>query len=92
MSDVWIGSQKMWLYRTCENDDDGDPLDFGVVRADTEEEAYERVAAHLGDIGTAGWDGGIVSVKFYEVTGWNQHNVIESKPPDEVGLEIPEEA
>lgn len=41
----------LFLYRTKENDDDGDPLDWGAVRARTEREAAEFVVKRLEECG-----------------------------------------
>lgn len=38
---------KQWFYRVLENDDEGDPLDFGAVSADNFQEAKQLVTAHL---------------------------------------------
>jgi RNA polymerase subunit RPABC4/transcription elongation factor Spt4 len=57
-----------WLYRVLEQDDDGDPLDFGAVTAASLPEAQELVAAHLRDIlGDDVWSE--LPVRFYPVTG-----------------------
>ena len=56
-----------WLYRVLEQDDEGDPLDFGAVTAASLAEAQELVAAHLTDIvGDCGWLE--LPVRFYPVT------------------------
>ena len=38
-----------WLYRVLENDDDGDPLDFGMVSATNGPEADGKVRRYLQD-------------------------------------------
>lgn len=56
-----------WLYRVLEQDDDGDPLDFGAVSAASLGEATELVTAHLIDIlGDDVWEE--LPVRFYPVT------------------------
>ena len=79
-----------WLYRVLENDDEGDPIDFGVVRATNEDQAHASVAAHLTELEAAGWDGGTLQVRFYPVTGYDKHGVAESSVNyDDVALELP---
>lgn len=55
----------IWLYRVLENDDEGDPLDFGVVEASTFDEAQKKVTAHLVEI-HGDFD---QTVRFYKITG-----------------------
>ena len=45
---------KTWLYRVLENDEDGDPIDFGVVRAPDQDAAIKFVTERLGEIGFSG--------------------------------------
>ena len=78
---------KYWLYRVNGNDDEGDPLDFGVVEADDYEEAQELVAKHLGDLGIGEYDG-LAPVYFYSVI--NTSGVWQTQGREEVTLEIPE--
>jgi hypothetical protein len=81
-----------WLYRVLENDDDGDPLDFGVVQAESLLQAQARVAAHLKELGTAGWYGGELAVRFYEITGYDANGIAASDGHFvTVTLDIPKE-
>ena len=41
----------LWLYRCLDTDDDGDPLDFGVVAATDSDAARVAVTAHLTELG-----------------------------------------
>lgn len=41
---------KLFLYRTSDNDGEGDPIDFGVVQSATEKKAIVLVAQHLIDL------------------------------------------
>ncbi|MFL5243456.1 MAG: hypothetical protein ACJ8FY_15225 [Gemmataceae bacterium] len=41
--------KRLWLYRVLENDSAGDPIDFGVLRASTEEEAKAMLDQHMFD-------------------------------------------
>jgi hypothetical protein len=41
---------KTYLYRVLENDDEGDPLDFGFLRARDENTAWVAVRRQLGQI------------------------------------------
>jgi len=40
-------AKSIWLYRVLENDEEGDPYDFGVVRASNAEQARRYVEARL---------------------------------------------
>jgi hypothetical protein len=42
---------KTFLYRSTENDEDGDPYDWGAVKSDDRDTAIARIKAHLKDIG-----------------------------------------
>jgi hypothetical protein len=56
-----------WLYRVLEQDNDGDPLDFGAVTAAGLAEAQELVRAHLADVlGDDVYNA--LPVRFYTVT------------------------
>lgn len=52
-----------WLYRVLENDDVGDPLDFGMVSAASAPEADGRVRRYL--LNVIGLDSGTL-VRMYE--------------------------
>lgn len=41
----------IYLYRTMQNDDDGDPMDHGIVRAKSRKRAVELVFARLKALG-----------------------------------------
>jgi hypothetical protein len=43
-------TESLYLYRVLENDDEGDPLDFGVVRAPDVSEAATLVTRRLSDV------------------------------------------
>ena len=45
---------KTWLYRVLENDEDGDPIDFGIVRASDKDDAVNFVTERLREIGFSG--------------------------------------
>jgi hypothetical protein len=65
---------KGFLYRVMENDDEGDPLDFGPVFAATRERAIELVRAHLIELGSFGWEeGGTLVVRIYDCNGMLAH-------------------
>jgi hypothetical protein len=56
-----------WAYRVLEQDDEGDPLDFGMVSAGSLAEAQELVTAHLIDcFGDDVYEA--LPVRFYAVT------------------------
>lgn len=42
---------KLFLYRTVDSDEDGDPLDFGVLRAFDTADALKIVQSHLFHLG-----------------------------------------
>jgi hypothetical protein len=46
----------IYLYRVVENDEDGDPYDFGVLRAADADAAFEIVADRLNDLGGRTWE------------------------------------
>lgn len=55
----------LYLYRVTENDSDGDPLDFGILRATSEKEATRVVGEHLVKI--LGEETKPMEFKLYEV-------------------------
>jgi hypothetical protein len=55
----------LFQYRVLEMDDDGDPLDHGVVRADHVREACALVAAHLRLLVELEADDEPLTVRFY---------------------------
>ena len=55
---------KLWLYRVLENDEDGDPLDWGCVNAPTLEAAIELVTERIATVTDADCE---YEVGFYEV-------------------------
>ena len=57
---------RLWLYRVLDTDDEGDPLDHGPVLAVDLARAKKLVKAHLLTLGTFGWDGGALRVRFYD--------------------------
>lgn len=54
----------LWLYRVLENDEDGDPLDWGCVNAPTLEAAIELVTGRIAETTDADYE---YEVGFYEV-------------------------
>jgi len=64
-----------WLYRVLEQDEDGDPLDFGVVNADAFVEAQECVTRHLNTIMSVE----SVEVRFYQVKGVDANGIVETE-------------
>jgi hypothetical protein len=67
---------KLWLYRTSENDEDGDPMDFGVLRADTVGEARKYINAHLKHL----WpDDPLLEYWVYELLDVGQSGMIHSR-------------
>lgn len=52
----------LYLYRVEENDDEGDPLDHGIVRANSREQAEYLVRNRLARLGL----NGVYTVRFYE--------------------------
>ena len=42
---------KLFLYRSTENDEDGDPYDWGAVKSDDRDTAIARIKEHLKDLG-----------------------------------------
>lgn len=47
-------SNPLYLYRTLEIDDDGDPMDHGTLRAKTPERIREILTARLDELGYEG--------------------------------------
>jgi hypothetical protein len=62
-----MNTLRLFLYRVLENDDDGDPLDFGPVFAADLARAKVLVKAHLLTLGSFGWEGGTLRVRFYDL-------------------------
>ena len=56
--------KKLYLYRIMETDDDGDPLDHGVARADDEEELTKMLSKRMANI--VG-DGVELTARLYEL-------------------------
>jgi len=54
---------RLYLYRVLNTDDDGDPLDHGVVRAADLDAAAHWVEDHMREIFGKDWGG--ISVRFY---------------------------
>lgn len=54
----------LWLYRILEVDDDGDPLDHGVARADDEDELVKMLSKRMSNI--VG-DGVELTARLYEM-------------------------
>lgn len=69
----------LFLYRTLDSDTDGDPLDFGLVRAPDDKAATRFVGEHLVDV--LGEEIGPMEFKLYEVVPSSKDGVVENKRP-----------
>lgn len=69
----------LYQYRVLETDDDGDPMDHGVVRADDFDEACALVEAHLTDLQLSDeWTCSGVEVRFYQLRDRSTPGVLKS--------------
>lgn len=67
---------KQFLYRTIDTDDEGDPLDFGVVRAYERDQAADEIAKHLDTVGLS-----VQIVRIYQLDDRQAFGVLGSLPP-----------
>lgn len=81
-------SAYLWLYRVAETDDDGDPLDWGVLQATTKAAVIRQLARHFKALGIAGWDGGTLPVKLYQGVQFGPHGVLESVDAIDVTITV----
>lgn len=73
---------RLWLYRTTENDEDGDPLDHGVARAARVEMAVKQVRKRLVKLGHDG-----AAFKIYPLKDRLTTGVLEDwGPPESVSF------
>ncbi len=79
----------LYMYRVLEVDDECDPLDHGVVRAASVEEAAKFVEAHLREIGqlsVGGDDDECLLVRFYALKDSGEGGVFSSDSYDDAEL------
>lgn len=80
---------KLYGYRLLESDDDGDPLDHGIVLADSEQQAADFVAAHLVDV-LEDWNGTVRVYDHGAVATWPA-GVLESSGFVDIEIAVGEE-
>lgn len=68
--------KNLWLYRVLETDSEGDPIDHGVARADSEEALTRMINARLTEILGAG---SVVSVRLYPLED-APDGILENRP------------
>lgn len=67
---------RQYLYRVLGTDDDGDPLDFGVVQAESSYGAARIVSQHLAALG---WDPGVThGARIYRIDPSDSAQVLDS--------------
>lgn len=64
-----------YLYRIAENDDDGDPYDWGVVQAATVAQAQDKIEKHIHGILD---NDEPLTCRLYPVTGWDANGIAET--------------
>jgi hypothetical protein len=70
---------KIFFYRSTENDEDGDPYDWGAVKSDDRDTAIARIKEHLNEIGVDF----IEAFYFYEPTEPQSAGMFRHKAPRE---------
>jgi hypothetical protein len=73
-----------WLYRAMEIDTDGDPYDFGVVKAETLDEAMGLLKVRLTDLAIKGE----FHISLYPVTGYDVYGFLITGHRTELSLVV----
>lgn len=65
---------KLFLYRTLDSDEDGDPVDHGVLRAMTIDQARQLVLEHIGNLDNRD---SVDTVRIYPLRDRNTSGILE---------------
>jgi len=68
----------LFMYRVLENDDEGDPLDHGVVRAKDITAAIELATARIHGVLGDGWTGASLPLRLYTLDDQAEDGVLAS--------------